>query len=173
MKQFKKLAACLLATVMALAMLTACGGSEETLVCDSELETNVIGWIEQYMQENGYEVTADEKLDTVVEAALPSAVAYRSAQINKESESVVNAQYKKLCGVIQTKFDSTGKTGYVFSTQYGRTAIDKGVIDNIMKGSLNAIVSGLQEHNVEEPKTVAVGITKKGEYNYIMFIFSD
>ena len=68
MKKLKKFAALLLVGVMALALLTACGGGGDGMVTNKDEENKVISWISQ--DHGNIAVTNDEGLRAIAEGHL-------------------------------------------------------------------------------------------------------
>lgn len=77
MKQFKKLAACLLAAVMVLTMLTACGGGMVNAQLDAEKEATFIEALNDYRKEEGKSaLKQDGTMDLVAKRCTRAAVTY-------------------------------------------------------------------------------------------------
>ena len=74
MKMAKKLAAVLLAGVLALSALTACSGSAGPLTKD-----NVTDYIIDYYKTNGYQAEEEQSMESAAQAVL----AYVNSQIGK------------------------------------------------------------------------------------------
>ena len=74
MKMAKKLAAVLLAGVLALSVLTACSGSAGPLTKD-----NVTDYIIDYYKTNGYQAEEEQSMESAAQAVL----AYVNSQIGK------------------------------------------------------------------------------------------
>ena len=173
MKTWKRLAAAVLAAVLVMAMLTACGG-DAAIVVDKEQAKNVTTWVQEAMKEEGYTLTEDAALTPMINGGLPKAVAYRSAQINKKDEGTVNKAYNELDATLEANFAQTGKKGFAYAALYGSGATPKERdIKNYIKNSKNAILKALKEHDIETPKTVAVGFATQGDHHFILLVISE
>jgi len=171
MKKWKKLAATLLLVSISLLALTACGGGEK-LVRDTNQEKNITLWIQESMKEDGYELATDAKLDGVLKAAMPKYIESQSAQDSGDDDAA-QAAYQEMEIIIQARFKATGKNGYSFSRVCGKGAITKDGLDAYMQKNKDSILEELKKKGVDEPKSIAVNVTKYGEYTYLMWIISD
>ena len=93
MKKMKRLVAVLLAGIMALAMLTACGGTTGTPVTrDDALEKSVAEWAVEWGKSAKLELTADADLTAISAKCLPAAVKAHDAITAMDKEAYVAAQ---------------------------------------------------------------------------------
>ena len=171
MKMWKRLAAAVLAAVLTMAMLTACGG-DAPVVRDKETETKVVGWIQEYMSSKGYTVTKDAKLDPVVDVAMPGTVKSWNAYDNGNT-SEANKQAAQMKMAVQKQFSTTGKKAFYYMTRRGSSSITQADVNAIMNSQIDSIVNGLKSYGVSAPKSIAVGVTTQANVTYIFIIVSD
>lgn len=98
MKKMKRLVAVLLAGIMALAMLTACGGTAGTPVTrDEALEKNVAAWAVEWGKEAAnLKLTEDADLTAISAKCLPAGVKMHNAMIAMDKNAYVDAQKELL-----------------------------------------------------------------------------
>lgn len=89
MKQFKKLAACLLAVVMALGMLTACGREILDIQYDAAKKADAVAALNQYFDQTGKTpMVADERMEKAAHNGLEPAVSYLLGKISIEDSAL-------------------------------------------------------------------------------------
>ena len=98
MKKMKRLVAVLLAGIMALAMLTACGGTAGTPVTrDEALEKNVAAWAVEWGKEAAnLKLTEDADLTAISAKCLPAGVKMHNAMIAMDKNAYVPKPRKTL-----------------------------------------------------------------------------
>ncbi len=89
MKKFKRLAACLLVAVMALAMLSACGRTPLDVQYDEAKKADAVAALSQYFSQTGKNpMVADEKMEKAAHNGLEPAVAYLLGKISKMDSAI-------------------------------------------------------------------------------------
>lgn len=84
MKKFRKAALCLLAAVMALTMLAACGREKLDITVDPEKKAQVINVLNQYLEQTGKPAMhPDEKMEKAASKGLEPSVAYKLGKLSK------------------------------------------------------------------------------------------
>ena len=172
MKKMKRLVAVLLAGIMALAMLTACGGTPSTPVTrDEALEKSVAEWTVELGKGANLELTEDAALTAISEKCLPSKVKEYDATIAKDRqafEAAVTEMYEifdearngKKVAVVEMKFlknEEVTKESLTAKVQKDR----------------DGILSILHAAGVENPAKFGVTVTKQTAYTLILFMVSE
>ena len=166
MKKMKRLVAVLLAGVMALAMLTACGGGGGSSVTrEPETEANVVKWIEELGAENGLTLSEDKQLTTVSAGSLPYVVKLYNAMENKDQD----AYYKAAQNFSKKYFnDLNGRKAYPLDLP-----IQGEVTKEKLAAKVNQLISqinaGLQQYGITNPTKFGVTVTKYGD-GYLVFV---
>ena len=89
MKKFKKLAACLLVAVMALAMFTACGRTPLDIQYDEAKKADGVAALSQYFsQTDKTPMVADEKMEKAAHNGLEPAIAYLCGRVSKVNSAI-------------------------------------------------------------------------------------
>ena len=85
MQKFKKLALCLLAAALCLAMFAACGGRVPlNVIVDDAKKAEVVTVLDQYLKDTGKPaMTADAGMEKAAAAGLEPSVAYKLNKISK------------------------------------------------------------------------------------------
>ena len=173
MKKMKRLVAVLLVGIMALAMLTACGGTPSTPATrDDALEKSVAAWTVEWGKEKAnLKLTEDATLTAISEKCLPSKVKEYDATIAKDRQAFENAvteMYKifdearngKKVAVVEMKFLKNQEV-----TKESMTAK--------VQEDMDGILSILHAADVELPAKFGVTITKQKDYTLILFMVSE
>ena len=172
MKKMKRLAAVLLAGIMALAMLAACGGTPGTPVTrDEALEKSVAAWTVELGKGAGLELTEDATLTAISEKCLPSKVKEYDATIAKDQQAfqdAVTEMYKifdearngKKVAVVEMKFLKNEEV-----TKESMTAK--------VQEDMDGILSILNAAGVDLPAKFGVTVTKQKDYTLILFMVSE
>ena len=172
MKKMKRLVAVLLAGIMALAMLTACGGTPSTPVTrDKELEKNVAAWAVEWGKGANLELTEDATLTTISEKCLPSMVkSYDAAFANdqKAFEAAV-AETKKVFNVAKN-----GRNVAPVDVLFLKgTEVTKENLIAVIQRDASNLQKILKDAGVENPAKFGVTVTKQDKYTLILFMVSE
>lgn len=89
MKQFKKLVACLLAAVLALAMFSACGRVSLNIQYDEAKKSDAAAALAEYMEQaDTFSMTADAKMEKAAHDGLEPAIAYLCGKMSKQESAI-------------------------------------------------------------------------------------
>ena len=88
MKQFKKLALCLLAAVLALGMFAACGRTPLDIKYDEAKQQTAEAALSEYMQQTGITMAKDATMMKDAKAGLEPAVAYLVGKLSKNDSAM-------------------------------------------------------------------------------------
>ena len=172
MKKMKRLVAVLLAGIMALAMLTACGGTPSTPVTrDKELEKNVAAWAVEWGKGANLELTEDATLTTISEKCLPGMVkAYNAAFANNQKayETAV-AETKKVFDVAKNGRNVAPVDILVLKG----TEVTKETLTATIQRDASKLQNILKNSGVENPAKFGVTVTKQDQYTLVFFMVSE
>lgn len=174
MKMFKRFAAALLAGVMVLAMLTACGGNGgggapvAHVTRDEALEKSVAEWTVEWGKSKNLELTVDDSLTAMSDKCLPAMVKIYDAQDQNASIAAQNEL----------------KNAFVAATNGKKVAPVDVFIPNTMEFTkenvMNAVQNGmgniqtiLTKAGVNNPTKFGVTVTKQKDYTLIFFMISE
>lgn len=172
MKKMKRLVAVLLVGIMALAVLTACGGTPSAPVTrDEALEKSVAEWTVELGKGAKLELTEDTTLTTISEKCLPGMVKSCDAAIAKN----------------QTALDAAvAETKTVFNAaKNGRNVAPVDVLflkgTEVTKDNLAAAIRQnagkfqtiLKNAGVKNPAKFGVTVTKQDQYTLVLFMVSE
>lgn len=167
MKMFKRLAAVLLAGIMVLAMLTACGG-DTSVKREPEVEANVAKWVVELGAESEYKLTLkeDDQLTAISASSLPYVVKLYDAIYAQDQDAYVEA--------------ATNFTKEFAALRNGRAAIpvDLPIEGEVTKEKLEAkimqvlptIKSLMTQYGVTNPSTFGVAVTKYKEGYMVLIV---
>lgn len=167
MKMWKRLAAAVLAAVLAMAMLTACGGDLAGVMRDEETEATVAKWVQQYMSKRGYTVRLNDDMDRTVNKAMSTAVAMMDAEysFNKFKKERLEAQLQTI--VVDNLSGVKTCGGYLGNRVKG--SVTQTNVNAALDRDMDEIVRNL---NGAKPGSFAVGVTRKEGYIYYFIIIS-
>ena len=172
MKKMKRLVAVLLAGIMALAMLTACGGTPSTPVTrDEALEKSVAEWTVELGKGAGLELTEDTTLTTISEKCLPS-------MVKSSDAAIANDQKAFEAAVAETKrvFDVAKNGRNVAPVDIlflkGTEVTKENLIATIQRDA-STLQKILKNSGVENPAKFGVTVTKQDKYTLILFMVSE
>ncbi|HAR93495.1 MAG TPA: hypothetical protein DCR80_05555 [Faecalibacterium sp.] len=172
MKKMKRLVAVLLAGIMALAMLTACGGTTGTPVTrDDALEKSVAEWAVEWGKSAKLELTADADLTAISAKCLPAAVKAHDAITAMDKEAYVAAQ-KELLAELESA--ANGKKIAPVDIRIPNTMeVNKKNLVNVVNSSAANLNQILKNFGVTKPAKFGVTVTKQKDYTLILFMVSE
>ena len=173
MKKMKRLVAVLLAGIMALAMLTACGGTGSTPATrDDALEKSVAAWTVEWGKEKAnLKLTEDADLTAISAKCLPSKVKEYDATIAKDQQAFENAVTE-----MYKIFDEArnGKKVAVVEMKFLKNEeVTKESLTAKAQNDMDGILSILHAAGVELPAKFGVTVTKQKDYTLILFMVSE
>ena len=170
MKKMKRLVAVLLAGIMALAMLTACGGGT-TVTRDEALEKNVAAWAVEWGKGAKLELTEDADLTAISAKCLPSTVKVYNAGLAKDNDAVLDAAVE-----LKKAFDAAtnGKKVAMVDVPIPNTMeFTKENVINVVQSGMGNIQNVLNKAGVKNPAKFGVTVTKQDKYTMILFMVSE
>ena len=170
MKKMKRLVAVLLAGIMALAMLTACGGGT-TVTRDEALEKNIAEWAVEWGKSAKLDLTKDDDLTAISAKCLPAAVKVHNAVTVMDKNAYTAAQ-KELLAELESA--ANGKKVAPVDIRIPNTMeINKENLVNIVNSSAANINTILKTFGVTKPAKFGVTVTKQKDYTLILFMVSE
>ena len=166
MKKMKRLVAVLLAGIMALAMLTACGGTPVTR--DEALEKNVAAWTVELGKGAKLELTEDAELTAISAKCLPSMVNVYNA---KDKETILAAG-KEFSDTL-TAAANGKKVAPVDVSFLKNEELTKEALTAKVKAGMNNLQAVMKLYGVEKPTQFGVTVTKQDQYTLILFMVSE
>ena len=175
MKKMKRLVAVLLAGIMALAMLTACGGTPSTpstpVTRDKELEKSVAAWTVELGKGAKLELTEDADLTAISAKCLPAGVKMHNAMIAMDKEAYVAAQ-KELLAELESA--ANGKKVAPVDIRIPNTMeVNKENLVAVVKANAASLNELLKTFGVTKPAKFGVTVTKQDKYTLILFMVSE
>ena len=172
MKKMKRLVAVLLAGIMALAMLTACGGTPSAPVTrDEALEKSVAGWTVELGKGAKLDLTEDATLTTISDKCLPAAVNLWDA-IFAEDEKAILAAGKELSTTLTAAANGKKVAPVDVMIPKGTEVTQKTLAQAVQNG-MNNIQNILEQAGVKKPTKFGVTVTKQKDYTLILFTVSE
>ena len=172
MKKMKRLVAVLLAGIMALAMLTACGGTPSAPVTrDEALEKSVAGWTVELGKGAKLDLTEDATLTAMSDKCLPAAVELWDAMIAGDQKAISAAQTK-----LQNSFTAAvnGKKVAPVDVKIPEgMEVTKQVLAEAVQNGMGNIQNILNNAGVKNPTKFGVTVTKQKGYTLIFFMVSE
>ena len=172
MEKMKRLAAVLLVGIMALAMLTACGGTPSTPVTrDEALEKSVAEWTVELGKGAKLNLTEDAALTAISEKCLPSKVKEYDATIANDRQAFEDAVTE-----MDEIFDEArnGKKVAVVEMKFLKNEeVTKESLTAKVQKDMDGIFSILHAAGVEHPAKFGVTVTKQKAYTLILFMVSE
>lgn len=177
MKMWKKLAACVLATAMALTLLTACGGGGgsssggSSVVRDKTKEDQAISWAQEYAANKGLTLEKSDAVSDAAAAGLSDVV--RALDIKRGAASGdYMAAFSSATTAMGNSLYSQKKAGVPAAFAVEEKDFTK---DNIIK-TLDyysaSVMSQLSNANIT-PKTIGAAVTVKDGIVYIAYIIAN
>ena len=172
MKKMKRLVAVLLAGIMALAMLTACGGTTGTPVTrDEALEKNVAAWAVEWGKGAGLELTEDTTLTAISAKCLPATVKMHNAMIAVDQDAYTAAS-KELLAELESA--ANGKKVAPVDIRIPNTVeVNKENLVAIVEANAAKINTLLKNFGVTKPAKFGVTVTKQDKYTLVLFTVSE
>lgn len=171
MKKMKRLVAVLLAGIMALAMLTACGGTPSTPVTrDDALEKSVAAWTVELGKGAKLELTEDTTLTTISEKCLPGMVkAYDAFIANNQTA------YKAAVAETKTAFNAAknGRNVAPVDVLFLNMEVTKDNLAAAIQQNAGKFQKLLKDAGVENPAKFGVTVTKQDQYTLVLFMVSE
>ena len=168
MKKMKRLVAVLLAGIMALAMLTACGGGT-TVTRDEALEKNIAEWAVEWGKSAKLDLTKDDDLTAISAKCLPAAVKAHNAVLDQNAFA---AAKKELVAELESA--ANGKKVAPVDIRIPNTMeINKENLVNIINSSAGKLNELVKLYGVTKPAKFGVTVTKQKDYTLILFMVSE
>ena len=172
MKKMKRLVAVLLAGIMALAMLTACGGTPSAPVTrDEALEKSVAEWTVELGKGAKLDLTEDATLTAMSDKCLPAAVNLWDAIFAKDEKAILAAG-KELSKTL-TAVANGKKVAPVDVMIPKGTEVTKQVLAEAVQNGMGNIQNILNKAGVKNPTKFGVTVTKQKDYTLILFTVSE
>ena len=169
MKKMKRLVAVLLAGIMALAMLTACGGTPVTR--DEALEKNVAAWAVEWGESAKLELTEDADLTAISAKCLPSMAKAYNATLAKDNDAVADAAAEMSKIFVAAKKGK--KVAPVDVIIPNGMEVTKPVLVQAVQNNMSRIQTILNKAGVKNPAKFGVTVTKQKDYTLILFMVSE
>ena len=173
MKKMKRLVAVLLAGIMALAMLTACGGSAGTPVTrDDALEKSVAAWTVEWGKEKAnLNLTEDADLTAISAKCLPATAKVYNAAYAKDEDAAA-AAFAELSKAFAAA--TNGKKVAMVDVPIPNTIeFTKENVVNVVQSGMSNIQTVLNNAGVKNPAKFGVTVTKQDKYTLILFMVSE
>ena len=169
MKMFKRFAAALLAGVMVLAMLTACGVTPSApSMRDTALEKSVAQWTVELGKNQNLTLTLDPELTEISNKCLPVAVDAENARLTSPM-AYFDAVNKRETFFAEAK---KGKTAALVPVDF--SSEEEVTKDTLAYAALRTDVqSNLEQAGVMNPTKFGVTVTKQKEYTLVLFVVSE
>ena len=172
MKMFKRFVAALLAGIMALAMLTACGVTPSApSMRDTALERDVAQWTVELGKNQNLTLSVDSDLTEISNKCLPVAVKAENARLAFPRDwNVYNDAVEKR----ETFFAEAkkGKTAALVPVDFpSGTEVTKDTLADAV--SKMDVPSNLEQAGVMNPTKFGVTVTKQKEYTLVLFVVSE
>lgn len=172
MKKMKRLVAVLLAGIMALAVLTACGGTPSAPVTrDEALEKSVAEWTVELGKGANLELTQDDTLTAVSDKCLPAVVKMWDAMIANDQKAYLAAQTELTNNL---KASANGKKVAPVDVLFLKgTEVTKENLAAVIQNGMSNIQNILKQFGVNNPTKFGVTVTKQKDYTLILFVVSE
>ena len=172
MKKMKRLVAVLLAGIMALAMLTACGGTPSAPVTrDEALEKSVVGWTVELGKGTKLDLTEDATLTAISDKCLPAGVKAHNALLAKDKKAYLEAQTELMNNL---KTTANGKKVAPVDIRFPSTMeVNKENLANIVQSGMANIETIMKNFDIKNPTKFGVTVTKQKDYTLVLFMISE
>lgn len=172
MKKMKRLVAVLLAGIMALAMLTACGGTPSAPVTrDEALEKSVAEWTVELGKGAKLELTEDATLTAMSDKCLPAMVKIWDAMLAQDQKAYFDAQTELKNAFVAA---TNGKKVAPVDVKIPKgTEVTKQVLAQAVQNGMGNIQNILNNAGVKNPTKFGVTVTKQKDYTLILFMVSE
>lgn len=172
MKKMKRLVAVLLAGIMALAMLTACGGTPSAPVTrDEALEKSVAEWTVELGKGAKLDLTEDATLTAISDKCLPAGVKAHNALLAKDKKAYLEAQTELMNNL---KTTANGKKVAPVDIRFPSTMeVNKENLANIVQSGMDNIETIMKNFDIKNPTKFGVTVTKQKDYTLVLFMISE
>ena len=172
MKKMKRLVAVLLAGIMALAMLTACGGTPSAPVTrDEALEKSVAEWTVELGKGAKLDLTEDATLTAISDKCLPAGVKAHNALLAKDKKAYLEAQTELMNNL---KTTANGKKVAPVDIRFPSTMeVNKENLANIVQSGMANIETIMKNFDIKNPTKFGVTVTKQKDYTLVLFMISE
>ncbi len=172
MKKMKRLVAVLLAGIMALAMLTACGGTPSAPVTrDNALEKSVAEWTVELGKGAKLDLTEDATLTAISDKCLPAVVKAHNALIAGDKKAYLEAQTELANNL---KAAANGKKVAPVDIRFpSTTEVNKKNLANIVQSGMANIEIIMKNFDIKNPTKFGVTVTKQKDYTLVLFMISE
>lgn len=172
MKLYKRFAAALLAGIMALAMLTACGGTPGIPVTrDEALEKSVAAWTVELGKGAGLELTEDAALTAISEKCLTATARWYDAKVVGDRKAVEETE-KEMLKIVANA--TKGKKIYTLDIAFPiKKEVTKENFTKYIQQNISSFQREMLNKGVENPAKFGVTVTKQDEYTLILFMVSE
>ena len=172
MKKMKRLAAVLLVGIMALAMLTACGGTPSIPVTrDEALEKSVAEWTVELGKGAKLNLTEDAALTAISEKCLTVTARYYDARVAGDREAVQETDEEREKIFANA---TSGKKVYMLDIAFPieKVVTKENFVAYIQK-NIDYIQHEMSNKGIENPAKFGVTVTKQDKYTLILFMVSE
>ena len=175
MKKMKRLAAVLLVGIMALAMLTACGGTPSTpgtpVTRDEALEKSVAEWTVELGKGAKLNLTEDAALTAISEKCLTVTARYYDARVAGDREAVQETDEEREKIFANA---TSGKKIYMLDIAFPieKVVTKENFVAYIQK-NIDYIQHEMSNKGIENPAKFGVTVTKQDKYTLILFMVSE
>ena len=172
MKLYKRFAAALLAGIMALAMLTACGGTPSIPVTrDEALEKSVAEWTVELGKGANLELTEDAALTAISEKCLTANARYYDARVAGDREAVQETDEEREKIFANA---TNGKKIYTLDIAFPiKKEVTKENFTKYIQQNIGHIQLEMSHKGIENPAKFGVTVTKQKDYTLILFMVSE
>ena len=172
MKKMKRLAAVLLAGIMALAMLTACGGTPSTPVTrDEALEKSIAEWTVELGKGASLELTEDAELTAISEKCLTATARWYDARVAGDRKAVEETE-EEMSKVVANA--TNGKKIYMLDIAFPiEKKVTKENFAKYIQQNIGHIQLEMSNKGIENPAKFGVTVTKQDRYTLILFMVSE
>ena len=172
MKKMKRLVAVLLAGIMALAMLTACGGTPSAPVTrDEALEKSVAEWTVELGKGAKLDLTEDATLTAISDKCLPAGVKAHNALLAKDKKAYLEAQTELMNNL---KTTANGKKVAPVDIRFPSTMeVNKKNLADIVQSGMANIETIMKSFDIKNPTKFGVTVTKQKDYTLVLFMISE
>ena len=172
MKKMKRLAAVLLAGIMALAMLTACGGTPSIPVTrDEALEKSIAEWTVELGKGANLELTEDAELTAISEKCLTATARWYDARVVGDRKAVEETE-EEMTKVVANA--TNGKKIYMLDITFPiEKKVTKENFTKYIQQNIGHIQLEMSNKGIENPAKFGVTVTKQKAYTLILFMVSE
>ena len=172
MKKMKRLAAVLLAGIMALAMLTACGGTPSIPVTrDEALEKSVAEWTVELGKGANLKLTEDAALTAISEKCLTATARWYDARVVGDRKAVEETE-EEMTKVVANA--TNGKKIYMLDIAFPiEKKVTKENFTKYIQQNISSFQRDMINKGVENPAKFGVTVTKQDRYTLILFMVSE